>query len=535
VLKIRGIITRVDIKSQYNPTRNRHWKKLTTLAKSSSSETIHSNFLKDDKRVSNYSIALENLYVDFSKHLITDEIRVELNDLAATSSLLERRDAMFKGEPINLSEDRSVLHVALRNPNFHNKTISGQIKEQMKRVSNIAKKIRSGEWIGFQGKAIQNIVNIGIGGSDLGPKMVCEALKEYAHPNLRFYFISNLDGEPIRSLLNALDPHSTLFVISSKTFKTQETMTNAQVAADWIGKELGISDPLASPHFLAITASSDLAIKYGIPPGQILEFWDWVGGRFSLWSAVGFTICLCIGPNNFVRLHEGARRGDEHFEHTPLEKNLPIQLAIINIWYTNFLNVQSKAVIPYCERLHYLPSFLQQLDMESNGKSIDLVGAPIEYDSTGVTWGQTGTTGQHTLFQMLHQGTRYVPVDFIGVAKDALSDDTPHRMLLTNMLAQGAVLMSGSQDEQSYKHNPGNRPSTTFILDELTPEALGLLISIHEHRVFCEGAIWNINSFDQWGVELGKQFALELMEGGITSELDDSTRTLFQRLNLFSN
>ena len=351
MLKIRGIITRVDIKSQYNPTRNRHWNKLTTLAKSSSSETIHSNFLKDDKRVSNYSIALENLYVDFSKHLITDEIRVELNDLAATSSLLERRDAMFKGEPINLSEDRSVLHVALRNPNFHNKTISGQIKEQMKRVSNIAKKIRSGEWIGFQGKAIQNIVNIGIGGSDLGPKMVCEALKEYAHPNLRFYFISNLDGEPIRSLLNALDPHSTLFVISSKTFKTQETMTNAQVAADWIGKELGISDPLASPHFLAITASSDLAIKYGIPPGQILEFWDWVGGRFSLWSAVGFTICLCIGPDNFVRLHEGARRGDEHFEHTPLEKNLPIQLAIINIWYTNFLNVQSKAVIPYCERL----------------------------------------------------------------------------------------------------------------------------------------------------------------------------------------
>ena len=522
----------METKSHYNPTRNRHWKKLIELAKSSSLDTIHSNFLKDAKRVSKYSIALENLYVDFSKHLITDEIRVELNSLAATSALLERRDAMFKGEPINLSEDRSVLHVALRNPNFHNKTISRQVTTQLKRASNIAEKIRSGEWQGCQGKAIQNIVNIGIGGSDLGPKMACEALKEYAHPNLKFYFISNLDGEPIRSLLDGLDPNSTLFVISSKTFKTQETMINAQVAADWIGKELSIPDPLASPHFLAITASSDLAIKFGIPPSQILEFWDWVGGRYSLWSAVGFTICLCIGPANFLRLHEGARRGDEHFEQTPLDKNLPIQLAIIDIWYTNFLNVQSKAVIPYCERLHYFPSFLQQLDMESNGKSVNLAGAPIDYDSTTVTWGQTGTSGQHTLFQMLHQGTRYVPVDFIGVAKDPLSDATHHRMLLTNMLAQGAALMSGSQDEKSYKLNPGNRPSTTFILDELSPEVLGLLISIHEHRVFCEGAIWNINSFDQWGVELGKQFAIKLLEEGETEELDDSTRTLINRLNL---
>lgn len=526
-----GIIIKVNIKTQYKASANRHWKKLDKLSKSASTDTIENYFLKDTERVSKYSIALKELYVDFSKNLISDEIFRELNYLAATSPLLERRDSMFKGELINLSECRSVLHTALRDPAFQDKNISEQIATQLDKVTKIAGQVRSGEWIGSQGQIINNIVNIGIGGSDIGPKMACEALKEFAHPRLKLYFISNLDDEPIRSLLNRLDPRSTLFVISSKTFTTQETIINTQVAVDWIEEKLGITDPLNSPHFVAITASPKLAIKHGVAPDQILEFWEWVGGRFSLWSSAGFAICLCIGPDNFRRFLAGAKKADEHFQHTPLKENLPVQLALISIWYNNFLHVQSNAIVPYCERLSHLPSFLQQLEMESNGKRVDIDGLPIDYDSASVTWGQTGTNAQHAFFQMLHQGTCYVPVDFIGIAKDSLSEAKQHRMLLANMLAQGAALMSGSHHDDSFRDYPGNRPSTTFILDELTPETLGLFISVHEHRVFCEGAIWNINSFDQWGVELGKQLTLELLEKGVTPTFDASTSSLFKRLN----
>ena len=525
-----GYTDQVDTRKTYDPTSTDAWRELTDLSKTVYEKDILEHFTDNPSRATQYSISLGDLHVDYSKHLVSDEILAALNSLVETSPLAALRDAMFSGAPINESEGHSVLHTALRNPDHPDGDISSSIASQFDHMATIANDIRVGDWKGYDGKRIRSVVNIGIGGSDLGPKMVCEALREFAQPDISIHFISNVDGEPIRTLLKQLDPATTVVVISSKSFTTQETMVNAQVVIDWFSERTGITEPLSTPHFLAVTASPDVALDRRIPGEQILEFWDWVGGRYSLWSVIGLTICICIGPQNFRKLLDGARKMDTHFLNAPLEENLPVQLALLGIWYNNFLDIQSTAVIPYCKRLGSLPAFLQQLDMESNGKRVTSYGEQLSYDTTPVTWGQTGTNGQHAFFQLLHQGTRFVPVDFIGVAKDQLSDEHQHRILLANMLAQAAALMTGEANDSADREYPGNRPSTTILLDELTPHSLGMLLALYEHKVFCQGAIWNINSFDQWGVELGKRLTNRMLNHEDRSELDPSTRDLMDRL-----
>ena len=525
-----GYTDKVDTRKTYDPTSTDAWRKLTDLSKTVYEKGILEHFTDNPLRTTQYGISLNGLHVDYSKHLVSDEILDALNSLAEKSPLAELRDAIFSGTPINESEGRRVLHTALRNPDFPDGAIASSIATQFNRMTTIANRIRVGDWKGYDGKRIHSVVNIGIGGSDLGPKMVCEALREFAQPDIDMHFISNVDGEPIRSLLKQLDPTTTIFVVASKTFTTQETMVNAQVAIDWVSEKTGITEPLSTPHFLAVTAATDTAIKLGIPANQVLQFWDWVGGRYSLWSVIGLTICICIGQENFRTLLHGAREMDDHFLNAPLGKNLPVQLALLGIWYNNFLDIQSTAVIPYCERLGFLPTFLQQLDMESNGKRVSSHGVPLTYDSTPVTWGQTGTNGQHAFFQLLHQGTRFVPIDFIGVANDQLSDGKQHRILLANMLAQAAALMSGEAADSPEQEYPGNRPSTMILLNKLTPHSLGMLLALYEHKVFCQGAIWNINSFDQWGVELGKRLTSKVFDDQDRSGLDPSTLDLIDRL-----
>jgi glucose-6-phosphate isomerase len=509
--------------TQYKPTATTAWHTLTNLAQQMSDARIETYFDQDPSRAERYSVQLDGFHVDYSKHLISDEVFTALQSLAAASPLLAKRDAMFRGDKINLSEDRAVLHTALRRPRA-----KVEVDAAIDRMIELSNQVRTGQWTGYTGQRITNVVNIGIGGSDLGPRMVCVALEEFKHPEMNFHFISNVDGAPLRSLLGKLDPASTLFVISSKTFTTQETMLNAETAINWFRDKTGIDTPLGTRHFLAVTAATETAKQRGIADDQILEFWDWVGGRYSLWSSIGLSICLSIGATGFRSLLDGAAEMDEHFLQAPTDQNLPIVLALIGIWYGNFLNMDTTAVIPYCERLSFLPAFLQQLDMESNGKSATVDGSPVDCATGPILWGQTGTNGQHAFFQLLHQGTRTVPVDFIGVVQDNLSDTGHHRVLLANMLAQGAALMCGEQSANHHQSYAGNKPSTTILLDQLTPRNLGRLIALYEHRVFCQGAIWDINSFDQWGVELGKRLASRVLDDSNNDQFDASTRALLQ-------
>ena len=522
----------VHMNKIYNPSDSDAWRALQKLAMKHRNAYILDYFDGDSERVDHYSIDLDGLYADFSKHLINDEIRSHLQQLAEHSPLYERRDAMFAGESINNTEHRAALHTALRDPDFDNEDVATLVVKQLQQMSDVADKIRTGRWLGVNGDPIKHIVNIGIGGSELSPKMALEALREFADTELSFHFISNVDGEPLKTLLGRLDPGSTLFIISSKSFTTKETMLNANTAIAWFEQQTDIAEPLGAPNFIAITASHDAALNLGIPESQILSFSDWVGGRYSLWSAIGLSVCIAIGPTRFHELLAGAEQLDEHFMHAPIQENLPIQLALIGIWYNNFLNAESLAVIPYCERLTFLPDFLQQLDMESNGKQTTLTGSLTDYDTGPIVWGQTGTNGQHAFFQLLHQGTRLVPVDFIGVISDAMSTDTHHRTLLASMLAQSAALLTGEDNEQPHQQYPGNKPSTTILLNTLTPYHLGMLLALYEHKVFCQGAIWNINSFDQWGVELGKRITTELLNNPKNQTLDPSTKALLKRTNL---
>lgn len=516
----------------YNPSDTDAWRTLQELASKHCDDYILDYFDGDNERVDHYSIDLEGLYADLSKHLVNDEIRSHLQQLAEQSPLFKRRDAMFAGEIVNNTENRAALHTALRDPDFDNEDIATLIVKQLQQMSDVADKIRTGKWLGVNGDPIKHIVSIGIGGSDLGPKMALEALREFADTELSFHFISNVDGEPLKTLLGTLDPGNTLFIISSKSFTTQETMLNTNTAITWFKQQTNIAEPLGTPNFVAITSSHDTALNLGIPEPQILSFADWVGGRYSLWSAIGLSVCIAIGPTRFHELLAGAEQMDEHFMHAPIQENLPIQLALIGIWYNNFLNAESLAVIPYCERLTFLPDFLQQLDMESNGKQTTIAGNLTDFDTGPIVWGQTGTNGQHAFFQLLHQGTRLIPVDFIGVVSDTMSDDTHHRTLLASMLAQSAALLTGEDNEQPHQQYPGNNPSTTILLDTLTPYHLGMLLALYEHKVFCQGAIWNINSFDQWGVELGKRITTELLSNPENPQLDPSTKELLKRTNL---
>ena len=519
-----------------DPTLLPEWESLRVHAQVHSTSNIADLFDADPDRVSKYSVSCGGLYLDYSKNLVSDDVKNALLALAGASALKNRIEAMFRGERINITEDRAVLHTALRSREKssiqeNGASIGTGIERQRDLLKAFSERFRAGNWQGSTGKTIRSVVNIGIGGSDLGPKFVCQALEEFAHPEMDFHFISNVDGACIRSLLQRLDPETTLFIIQSKTFTTQETLLNAAAAIHWCEENLGIEKAHSSAHFVAVTANRPEAEAFGIQSAQIFEFWDWVGGRYSLWSSIGLPIALMVGHSRFMELLDGAAAMDEHFRHAPFEANMPVMMALLGIWYSNFLQADSIAVIPYCERLGLLPSYLQQLDMESNGKSTTLEGKPVSYDTGPIVWGQTGTNGQHAFFQLLHQGTRLVPVDFIAALQDDLSSPEQHRVLLGNMLAQSAALMKGQSESGASPHKvyAGNRPSNTVLMDRLTPTNLGALIALYEHKVFVQGAIWNINSFDQWGVELGKKMAKELLDEQADSrvQFDASTRHLF--------
>ena len=530
-------------------TNTGQWPRLESLA--AAVRDIDCNQLLGPERAANYRLEAAGLYLDYSRNLVTDEVMKALVELAEISPLSTHWEAMFRGEAINTTEERPVLHTALRAAPEDLQAdglgeLSGEIEAQLQRIREISERIRAGEWLGVTGKPVRDVVNLGIGGSDLGPKLACEAVKEFAHEDVRCHFISNVDGEPIRSLLSALDPETTLVIVSSKSFTTQETLLNANTAATWFQESfregLGIDNPFASPHFIGITAAPEKAMQSGIPEDQLLLFGDWVGGRYSLWSSIGLTIAITAGYDNFARLLEGARQMDRHFRSAPPARNMPVILALLGLWYTNFLHAESHAVIPYCERLRHLPFYLQQLDMESNGKSVTFSGEQVSQATGPVVWGLTGTDGQHSFFQLLHQGTHLVPVDFIGIGEDELSSPEHHRVLLANMLAQSVALMEGKQSGNlpSWRNYPGNRPSNVLLLDRLTPKSLGALIALYEHKVFVQGSLWNINSFDQWGVELGKELARQLLndsdnENDGHSEIDAGAKLLLDRLPRLSS
>ena len=523
----------------YSPTKTGAWRKLKTLAQDIQSEKIVNLFETDPDRIESMVVNEGELFLDFSKNLISKEVWIQLLRLAEESNLISHRESMFSGKPINTSEKRAVLHAALRSVESGGKSKEDKnrtklVKAQLDHVRQVSEKIRGAHWLGSTGKPITNIINIGIGGSDLGPKLACSALEEFCHENLTLHFVSNVDGAEILSTLSKLDPETTLVIIASKTFTTQETLLNARTVMNWFKVNLGLSEPQKTSHFIALTASPSNAMAYGIPATQILEFAEWVGGRYSLWSSIGLSISICIGFDRFLEMLEGAREMDLHFQKAPLNKNMPVILALIGIWYSNFLNAQTMAVIPYCERLALLPSYLQQLDMESNGKSITLDNEEASYNTGPILWGQTGTNGQHAFFQLLHQGTRMVPIDFISCVQDELSNDEHHRVLLGNMLGQAAALMEGQDApaDQPYRYYSGNKPSNTLLLNSLSPKNFGSLIALYEHKVFVQGSIWNINSFDQWGVELGKKMANELLDDARDRNvLDPSTKKLFDYID----
>jgi glucose-6-phosphate isomerase len=523
----------------YTPTATRAWKNLQQLAETAQAQSISALFSSDPERSRDMSVACGELMLDYSKNLVSKQTWQALLQLAAESPLESHRAAMFSGENINTTEDRAVLHAALR-AEIGDQTLASAadesdqrvrlVKQQLANVKQVSEKIRSGQWLGSTGKAITDVINIGIGGSDLGPKLACNALQEFAHPGLTLHFISNVDGAEILTTLKKLNPETTLVALASKTFTTQETLLNAKTARHWFANTLGLENAQTSSHFIGLTANRENARAYGIPDDQILEFAEWVGGRYSLWSSIGLSIAISIGYDNFVEMLAGAREMDLHFQQAPTGQNMPVILALLGIWYSNFLDAQSTAVIPYCERLLLLPAYLQQLDMESNGKSTTLDGQPVDYQTGPILWGQTGTNGQHAFFQLLHQGTRLVPIDFIAAAVDNLSNQEHHRVLLGNMLAQGSALMCGqpAPKDEPFRYYPGNKPSNTLLLKSLSPKNFGALIALYEHKVFVQGSIWNINSFDQWGVELGKKMANQLLaeSDGEQAQLDPSTSAL---------
>lgn len=525
--------------NMYSPTATAAWSTLTSLATSMNSRTIQDFFHSDPNRANQMTLQVNELLLDYSKNLVSNEIFQQLLALAEQSNLKAHRTAMFAGEVINITEDRAVLHAALRAEPEDTTSLEGLernslVKAQLEQMQLVSEKIRNGQWQGSTGKKITDVINIGIGGSDLGPKLACNGLNEFAHPEIKLHFISNVDGAEILTTLAKLNPETTLVALASKTFTTQETLLNAKTAIHWFEQTLGLAQAQTSSHFIGLTANKANAVAYGIPESQILEFAEWVGGRYSLWSSIGLSIAVSIGFDGFVEMLRGAREMDIHFQQAPLDQNMPVIMALLGIWYSNFMGAQSSAVIPYCERLLLLPSYLQQLDMESNGKATTLHGKATEYDTGPIIWGQTGTNGQHAFFQLLHQGTRLVPIDFIAAVKDGLSNEEHHRVLLGNMLGQSAALMMGQSAPEAEQHRyyPGNKPSNTLLMDRLSPKNFGALIALYEHKVFVQGSIWNINCFDQWGVELGKKMANRLLDDNLDrTTLDPSSQSLFEHID----
>lgn len=536
-------------------TETAAWKELSVLRDIFAFRHLRDLFARDSERFSRMSFDLNGLLVDFSKQRLDGHVLRLLVDLARDADLTGWRDRLFGGDKINVSEQRAVLHPALRHSKLSSFPSASQdvmpevraVRAQMRQFSD---KVRSGLWRGFSGEAIRDVVNIGIGGSDLGPKMVVRALSAYQRPGLRLHFVSNLDSAQLAPLLDSLDPKTTLFVIASKTFTTQETMRNAHTARQWLCAAAGEASSWALPlHFVAVTSAVDRAMDFGLPAENLFRMWDWVGGRYSLWSAVGLPIALSIGMNGFERLLAGAEAMDEHFRDVPFERNLPVLMAVIGIWNTNFLGAGTSAVLPYHESLRFIPSFLQQLEMESNGKTVGRDGRPLSCQANPIVWGEIGSNGQHAFFQLLHQGGWLVPCDFIASAQSDFPLPDHQAPLMANFLAQSSALAFGKTEAEAraelevagvpieqmaallpHKVFAGNQPSTTIILPRLDPHSLGMLIALYEHKVFVQGVIWGINSFDQWGVELGKQLAGRLLpalkgEGGLEG-LDQSTRAL---------
>ncbi|MFI1031215.1 glucose-6-phosphate isomerase [Streptomyces sp. NPDC020951] len=507
-------------------------------------------FAADPQRAERYVVRVGDLRIDFSKHLITDDTLALLRRLAAATDVFGLRDAMFRGERINLTEDRAVLHTALRAPAGAVVEVAGenvvpQVHTVLDRMDDFAERVRGGAWTGHTGRRIRNVVNIGIGGSDLGPAMAYEALRAFTDRSLTFRFVSNVDGADLHEAVRDLDPAETLFVVASKTFTTIETITNATSARSWLLDGLDGEEKAVAKHFVALSTNVEKVADFGIDTANMFEFWDWVGGRYSFDSAIGLSLMIAIGPQRFRELLDGFRIVDDHFRTAPAEANAPLILGLLGIWYGNFFDAQSHAVLPYSHYLSKFTAYLQQLDMESNGKSVQRDGRPVQWQTGPVVWGTPGTNGQHAYYQLIHQGTKLIPADLIGFARpvDELSDElaAQHDLLMANLFAQGQALAFGKTAEEvraegvpeeqiAHRTFHGNHPTTTILARELTPSVLGQLIALYEHKVFVQGAVWNIDSFDQWGVELGKVLAKRvepaLTEGASVPGLDPSTTAL---------
>lgn len=520
-----------------NPTRTHSWAKLEALA--AHAPDMRDLFAQDARRAEKFSLAAGGLFADFSKNDISDEAREALIGLAREQDIEGWRDRMFTGDKINSTENRAVLHTALRRADAGDVIVNGEnvmpfVHKVLARMEDFCTRVHNGQWAGHTGRRIDTIVNIGIGGSDLGPYMACEALKAYAVKDMAVYFVSNIDGTHLAQTLARCDPETTLFLIASKTFTTQETMANAHSARQWLLAALKDESAVAK-HFVALSTNAPAVTDFGIAADNMFPFRDWVGGRYSLWSAIGLSIALSIGFDNFKQLLAGGQAMDTHFREAPLDKNMPVLMAMTGIWHHNFMKRPALAILPYDQNLHRFPAFLQQLDMESNGKSVDRDGAAIHYATGPLVFGEPGTNGQHAFYQWIHQGPDITPCDFIAARQSNYPAGNHHALLLTNMVAQSRTLLQGRTLEKAGE-NPhrvfsGNRPSTTILLDKLDPFHLGLLISLYEHKVFVQGIIWNINSFDQFGVELGKEMA-NAIERGDTQDEDPSTAQLKERLGL---
>ena len=531
-------------------TQRPAWKALQSHYETVRDTEMRKLFADDPKRGERLTLEAVELFLDYSKNRVTEQTLKLLMQLARESGVEERRDAMFRGERINITEKRAVLHVALRAPKNESIVVNGkdvvsEVHAVLGKMADFANRVRSGAWKGHTGKRIRNVVNIGIGGSDLGPVMAYEALKHYSAREMTFRFVSNVDGTDFAEAVLDLDAAETLFIVSSKTFTTLETMTNAHTARDWALQRLGGDEKGIAKHFVAVSTNTGEVAKFGIDTANMFGFWDWVGGRYSMDSAIGLSTMIAIGPDNFHAMLDGFHQMDEHFRSAPLERNLPVLMGMLGIWYNNFFGAQTVAVLPYEQYLKRFPAYLQQLTMESNGKHVTLEGVPVDYDTGPIYWGEPGTNGQHSFYQLIHQGTRLIPCDFIAFGKSLNPIGRHHDMLIANVFAQAEALAFGKTAEQvraegtpdwlvPHRVFEGNRPSNVLLAAELTPAVLGKLVALYEHTVFTQGTVWDIDSFDQWGVELGKVLAQRIvpeLESASVPKLthDSSTNNLIRR------
>jgi len=528
------------------------WQALASHAREVERLHLRDLFAGDETRGTRLARELDGLYVDFSKNLVTDETLAQLVALAERADLRGRIDAMFRGERINVTEGRPVLHVALRAPQGTSIEVYGvdvvpEVHAVLTKMSDFAQRVRTGDWTGATGRHVRNVVNIGIGGSDLGPAMTYLALRDFADPQLQLRFVSNVDATDFLQAVDGLDPAETLFIVSSKTFGTLETLTNARTAKAWLLAGIEGDETAVARHFVAVSTNVERVRAFGIDPDNMFEFWDWVGGRYSFDSAIGLSLMVAIGPDHFRDMLAGLHAVDEHFRSQPLEQNVPALLGVLDVWYSSFLGAGTQAILPYSQRLARFPAYLQQLEMESNGKSVTLDGQPVHWPTGAIVWGEPGTNGQHAYYQLIHQGTRLIPCDFIGFARAEHDLDEHHQLLMANFFAQTEALAFGkprteveaegiAPEQAPHRTFAGNHPTTTILADRLTPYTLGQLVALYEHRVFTQGVIWQIDSFDQWGVELGKALA-ERVVPELASEStlghDSSTNELIRRYRRF--